>query len=220
MSCRALARRWGRGAQARLRRFGFFGGISQKNHAVIVIRGTASESGRQMAVRRGPATTGVRRSAPIPSPRNFPPIGVVPGGACGLLQPSRNRAFESYLIDARSKCCPVCQLGLDHCWPSMICRDGFPVSPGRAVIMFEATRDEQIVLLEAPAEAKAINRPQHRQDGYSFASTRGGANAAYPLIRAMRRQGGFARWRAPGDAQLSQICRSLRRGAGDSSVTV
>ncbi|MFN3752330.1 MAG: HIT family protein [Thiobacillus sp.] len=91
------------------------------------------------------------------------------------------------MTDAPLKPCPFCQLDPDRILAedalTVIYRDGFPVSPGHAVIiprrhfatLFEATRDEQIALLDALAEAKAIIDWMHRPDGYNIGINQGAA---------------------------------------------
>lgn len=89
--------------------------------------------------------------------------------------------------DAPSRPCPFCQLDpgriLAEDALTVVYRDGFPVSLGHAVIiprrhvptLFEATRDEQIALLDALAQAKALIDRHHHPDGYNIGINHGPA---------------------------------------------
>lgn len=83
--------------------------------------------------------------------------------------------------------CPFCQLDAARVLAqdalTVIYRDGFPVSPGHAVIiprrhvatLFEATEAEQYALLTALNRAKAILDETHAPDGYNIGINQGEA---------------------------------------------
>lgn len=85
------------------------------------------------------------------------------------------------------KPCPFCQLDsariLAEDALTVVYRDGFPVSPGHTVIiprrhvatLFEATREEQVALLDALAAAKSIIDRHHQPDGYNIGINHGQA---------------------------------------------
>ena len=91
------------------------------------------------------------------------------------------------MSDVASRPCPFCRLDpariLAEDALSVVYRDGFPVSPGHAVIiprrhvatLFEATREEQIALLDALAQAKRLIDRQHQPDGYNIGINHGQA---------------------------------------------
>lgn len=86
-----------------------------------------------------------------------------------------------------AKPCPFCHrdparvLAEDD--QTVIYKDGFPVSPGHTVIipkrhfatLFEATEAEQLALLKALSQAKAILDEAHRPDGYNIGINHGQA---------------------------------------------
>ena len=65
-------------------------------------------------------------------------------------------------------------------------RDGFPVSPGHTLVIprrlvatwFEATREEQLAILELVDEVKARLDAELRPDGYNIGINAGGGRAA------------------------------------------
>lgn len=89
------------------------------------------------------------------------------------------------MTDAPPKPCPFCKLDPNRILAedtlTVIYRDGFPVSPGHTVIiprrhvatLFEATREEQVALLDALAQAKSLIDRQHRPDGYNIGINHG-----------------------------------------------
>ena len=76
--------------------------------------------------------------------------------------------------------CPFCSIPRDRiiCESDLVVGvwDAFPVSPGHALLVprrhvahwFDATRDEQIALLDAVGQAKAVIEQAHRPDGYNI----------------------------------------------------
>jgi len=86
-----------------------------------------------------------------------------------------------------AKPCPFCHLDpariLVENAIAVIYKDGFPVSPGHAVIiprrhiatLFEATEAEQAALLKALSQAKAILDEAHHPDGYNIGINHGPA---------------------------------------------
>lgn len=91
------------------------------------------------------------------------------------------------MTDAPPKPCPFCQLDPNRILAqnalTVVYRDGFPVSPGHTVIiprrhvatLFEATREEQVALLDALAQARSLIDRQHQPDGYNIGINHGQA---------------------------------------------
>ena len=98
----------------------------------------------------------------------------------------KSPVFESAAMTS-AKPCPFCVLDpariLAEDELTGVYKDGFPVSPGHAVIiprrhfatLFEATPEEQAALLAALAGAKEILDQRHRPDGYNIGINHGKA---------------------------------------------
>ncbi len=121
------------------------------------------------------------------------------------------------------KPCPFCHRDparvLAEDAQTVIYKDGFPVSPGHTVIipkrhfatLFDATEEEQLALLKALNQAKAILDAAHQPDGYNIGINHGkagGQGVPHLHIHLIPRYAGDkedprggVRWVLPGKAK-------------------
>lgn len=105
----------------------------------------------------------------------------------------RGSSYNPLMSNADSAACPFCNPPVDrvfaHSELAVALWDGFPVSPGHALIIprrhipswFDATDAEQSALFALIREAKTLIDQRHRPDGYNI-GINGGAAAGQTVF--------------------------------------